>query len=687
MNELKAVPIISDNPKIPQTPDAEDIMFGYKAYAKTIAEVIAAKENKTPLVIGVYGDWGSGKTTLMETIISFLNSSELENAYKQKEEKTFRKIKPIWFQAWKYKNEDEILASLIERILTELKTDSFIQRCKLNFENATQSIPKATKELIKKFTDIDLDTFISELDFKKKHSFYTTFNDFFNRILCSYLNETPLIDIPDEHNDEKAALAIFIDDLDRCPKPKIREVLETVKLFMDKCGCVFIIGAAKAIIEDAIEDVYKKDADRFLDKIVNVTFNLPKIRDKHLIDLLKENNEIQNLEIIEQNFSILSKALQSNPRNIKRFLNDINLKSGILRNMEEDSDIDFKNILIWNIVEYSHKTLYIHMRDNPKDFLILKDEIKNVIDEHGFVLEEKLKTVRATLREFAGDSDIRNIIHSLDINTEEEFQQLIYLNSITESTSKDEIEIKQSKVHFDEMVELPAKKEFIYQEGEKKQLVKPVEIGIFPVANNLYSEFYRDNGYENYEHTNYWTEQGRNWLKSKKIDSPRFWNDSQWNKPDHPVVGVSWYEAVAFCNWMTEKYGKGIYKYRLPTELEWEFAARGEDGRVFPWGHEFDKERCNNNESDLNETSAVTKYSNGISPFKCYDMAGNVWEWTKTDYYTGIEKDDFELNEPPALRGGSWISTGLNCRCAARNYLRPDGRDDVIGFRCSRITL
>jgi predicted KAP-like P-loop ATPase len=119
MPDNSPVYIISDSP------EKESNLFGFDAYAKTIAELIAYKENKTPLVIGIYGPWGSGKTTLMETVRSYLNDSK-----KFKDKGTYRKCKTVWFQAWKYKEEDEILAALIEEIFRTMQRDGFFEKFK-----------------------------------------------------------------------------------------------------------------------------------------------------------------------------------------------------------------------------------------------------------------------------------------------------------------------------------------------------------------------------------------------------------------------------------------------------------------------------------------------------------------------------------------------------------------------------
>ncbi|MDA0738371.1 MAG: formylglycine-generating enzyme family protein [Nitrospirae bacterium] len=207
---------------------------------------------------------------------------------------------------------------------------------------------------------------------------------------------------------------------------------------------------------------------------------------------------------------------------------------------------------------------------------------------------------------------------------------------------------------------------FLYgDEKAEKDIAYDFEIDIYPVTNEQFREFIEIGGYEGKEEC--WDPKGWEWKNMEKLTQPRLWDDSQWNQPDHPVVGISWYEADAFSRWA----GK-----RLPTEEEWEKAARGTEGRVYPWGDEFDSEKCNNQESGSDGTTPVTKYVNGLSPYGCYDMAGNVWEWTNSWYE--------ERNRNRVVRGGSWVNGAGYLRSSNRFRDTPTSRGNYVGFRCTR---
>jgi formylglycine-generating enzyme required for sulfatase activity len=161
-------------------------------------------------------------------------------------------------------------------------------------------------------------------------------------------------------------------------------------------------------------------------------------------------------------------------------------------------------------------------------------------------------------------------------------------------------------------------------------------------------------------------------------------------KKDHPVVNVSWDDAMAYCKWFNEtcKSDLGDLLLRLPTEADWEKAARGAYGNEWPWGNEFDQNKCNSLEGKKGGTTPVGVYSSlgGDSPYGCADMVGNVWEWThslfaKYPYNVKDGREDEASRSSRVLRGGSFLNARSYARCAYRYDSAPDGRYDYIGFR------
>ena len=178
-------------------------------------------------------------------------------------------------------------------------------------------------------------------------------------------------------------------------------------------------------------------------------------------------------------------------------------------------------------------------------------------------------------------------------------------------------------------------------------------------------------------------------------EPPRHWDARKppQGKEDHPVVWVSWYDAVAYCKWLAEVTDQ---PYRLPSEAEWEKAARGADGRIYPWGNEWDAGRCNTREGGKNDTTPVGAYPQGASLYSLLDMAGNVFEWARSLWGPDSLKPKFKYpyndadgrENPEAglvthrvMRGGSWSSYRSHTRCAYRFRNFPSVRWDGFGFR------
>lgn len=155
--------------------------------------------------------------------------------------------------------------------------------------------------------------------------------------------------------------------------------------------------------------------------------------------------------------------------------------------------------------------------------------------------------------------------------------------------------------------------------------------------------------------------------------------DSRFEGDDRPRENVNWYEAMAFANWLGNLLGM---KVALPTIAQWQRAARGDDDRYFPWGDEYDEERCNTLETGLKSTTPVDRYHKGAAPYGVYDMAGNVWEWTMNTAAAAEKGRDSRR----AVAGGSFVSPCDRAHTAFRYYLDPRVRYSSIGIRLVGLT-
>jgi formylglycine-generating enzyme required for sulfatase activity len=226
-----------------------------------------------------------------------------------------------------------------------------------------------------------------------------------------------------------------------------------------------------------------------------------------------------------------------------------------------------------------------------------------------------------------------------------------------------------------EMIEIPEDPFTMGTDGSEDEAPQQVihldrfEIAKHPVTNQSYESFLNDNSDQ---------------------PAPEYWKGR--TPPadllNHPVVEVTWDDAQAYATWLSAKTGQ---TYRLPTEAEWEKAARGTDGRIYPWGAAFDTSRCNTREEGPGHSTPVDYYPEGTSPYGVMDMAGNASEWCSDWYKEGYAEilspnpTGPQIGEHRVTRGSSWRYSTNMARCAARYFCPPDMRRDNTGIRLVRI--
>jgi formylglycine-generating enzyme required for sulfatase activity len=722
--------ILSDQP-------ANQDQLSFSPYAETLAEIISDPNTDTPLTIGVFGGWGCGKTSLMQMVRDLVKKADFP-------------VRTVWFNAWLYSREQALWRALVSRVLREVrlfptlgdKEKDNLRHLEVrlyppttptsgHFQLSSNVLPGLGGAVLPPLTCLEvmkrraerenqpidgLEDLIADVEASEAltrrdqiaalDDFRETFNAISRRCIVDH-----------------GRLVVFVDDLDRCLPEKAVEVLEAVKLFLDVPGCVFVLGIDRAALEEGVrvryaggygvDSVTTLDGPRYLEKIIQIPFSLPPIPADKVADYVKEVTA-GNLpdSRCEKVFSV---GLEPNPRRIKRTLNIFMLLWRLAQKREGLRDvINPVRLAKIVIIQQYHANLFALIAQGPHYLIDLEYRFREANRPKGETLEEGEDISAGPLIEFLNRGllcDLLTCTSASEANAN--FIDLtpagvLEYVTLTRSTVEGEITSQEAtRLPFEpQMVNIPAgaflmgtpegeaselsnlgvSKDWIKSEVPQHKVDLPAyAIGRYPVTNAEFIRFVEDGGYVE---RSYWTEDGWKQKERNGWTAPRYWKDERCNAPSQPVVGVSWYEALAYCSWLAAKTGRG---YRLPTEAEWEKAARGSDGQRYPWGEEWRPELCNNAESGSGRTTSVGQYPEGESPFGTEEMVGQVWEWCSSKdmpyYYDPTDgREELEGYHKRILRGGSWYSSSpaIVCRCSFRRKGLPWGGFNDGGFRCAR---
>ncbi len=253
--------------------------------------------------------------------------------------------------------------------------------------------------------------------------------------------------------------------------------------------------------------------------------------------------------------------------------------------------------------------------------------------------------------------DAVKLLLGTDLHWEEVTQHIIppigeVISPLGYALAHDDIEIRAAALEvLDATVSIPNGTAQIGEECASFE-IDGFQIGVYPVTNAQYLRFLQETGHEPPKD---WTEY------------PQLSYDIYGLKGDHPIIWVSCEDAEEYANYVVG---------RLPSFVEWQYTSRGHDDRLFPWGYEIDKPRCNTTELGAEGTTPVGMFKDGVSPFGCYDMLGNVWEWTDTSY---DEKDAFRV-----ACGGAWYYSHDYSTCISFDFFSKNYSEFIIGFRIAK---
>jgi formylglycine-generating enzyme required for sulfatase activity len=761
-------------------------------------------EAQTPLTVGVFGPWGSGKTSLMRML-----REEIDR-------KGLRFVRTVWFTAWKYDRQEALWRAFILRVLEALyprvpreQWGDAEKKLAAHLDRMVESVYRAVEweEAARWALDLGrlgkeaakLPGFLllssagagalaealgisPDLAEAVRREVQTArleqlvsmeqFEDRFRQALAMALQV-------EKGAEDRRRLIVFVDDLDRCLPEKAVEVLETIKLFLEVEGTVFVLGADREVIERGIETRYaalfrRAEADEraempirgdaYLQKIVQIPFHLPPLSVEDVGEYIGklEANLPAEARLDETTLQVFAHGLLPNPRQVKRALNIFRLLKEIARERLPAGSVAWPLLAKTVLIQTQWPDLYRLWRQYPTLVQTLEEEYarhpwteEEAVRGRSLQAEEVVEGVKGeparkggllepyltrrteysllyqmlTFPEEAGEGEARARFSGLTRSQMEVYVRLagaVELETpvvelpgdlMTDLLSGDRARIQDAVARLEErepdregalhrrmreqllgvmrdparparervsagdalaflgdprfrpdlwylpdepllgFVEIPEGPFLMGSNSHQHEVILPTYyIARYPVTVAQWRAFVEDSKHE-----------PENLESLREVDN-------------HPVVWVSWLDAIAYCRWLTEKLKsceetqeplatllrKGGWVITLPSEAQWEKAARGTDGRKYPWG----------NKPILIKRSGTTPvgcYSPQTdSPYGCTDMAGHVWQWTS------------ESGDRPGryvIRGGGYFPwEGQTGSCTDRSEWGPYGYKDV-GFR------
>lgn len=725
---------------------AEEDRFNFHDYAEALSQIVLT--GSTPITVGIFGPWGSGKTSLMRLIAYHLRGQRDPEA---------RRPHVMWFNAWQYERDERpVWRSLLLRALNELRTldlspEDVAQVAQwetllcaqtpgerlgaLEIERPTpaggesqpgKSVLQVNLPLFPEAAPLfdflnaagdEAEKLESLLDavrrkevnaYRQQMRLLEAFPSGFARLVNEYIwNRNGL-------------LTIFIDDLDGCVPTRALQVLETVKLFLNVPGCAFFLAADHDQLEEVISLRYGEQeigaGESYLEKLVQLPFSLPPLAEAQMESFITDTAPYLPTDVRR----IFAYGLPQNPRMVKRMLNIYRLLHELAEQRISQGkmvDIDPTLLAKMVVIQGRYRELYRNMLEYPNLIQELDLRARGMTPETEGVaipgletlssLVETYTSVRPLMRilrigtpfanltplEIGGylhltlstgrdqtltlepnqrlwddllSRDLTRIHPAVNAVRQQKLQQQ-YVTALAKLLRRDRVTpieqrlsaawamgyLEEDPRDFDARVTIPAG-EFPYGKESLPYYLMAYQIAKYPVTNAQYARFLQAHPEIPVPYVDADWARIYNWDAEQRT-YPR-------GKGNYPVVLVTWDEAAAYCTWSGG---------RLPSQEEWERAARGLDGRAYPWGSDFDTTYANTRESGIGSTTPVGVFVDGASAAGLLDMAGNVWEWTSSDYNL----------QTKVIRGGAWNFPAESAQTFTVERSRTDNRSNAIGFR------
>jgi formylglycine-generating enzyme required for sulfatase activity len=730
----------SHPPLLDDAPTARNQLPGFEAYVNTLSRILLDPHIHTPMTLGVFGDWGSGKTSLMLQLRDKVTGGEEGRP-------THR---AVWFNAWKYNQEEALWRALLLILLDDLERliprdrppqDTEGTEPELLLTQLRQALYRDVTWTEKGERHLDwtaaltagaglafnlvlsgvglglVDTVVDEARktlgkgepvsrlgelaqaFKREEIVHEQAQlRSLEQFQANFARLVEVLVRREGATDRK--LVIFVDDLDRCTPEKAVQVLEALKLFLDVPGCITLLALSAREVENAVLLRYKGKVDpkQYLEKIIQVPFTLPPMENEAM------QTYVERLApaLPERCAQVFAQGLaEPNPRQVKRVLNAFLLLNRLLEERHDlRQSITPVRLAKFVTLQHVHPEFYELLRYRNPGYLPQLARYFREVESGGRPRageEPDVSPLPEALRDFQADDALRRLLCLFE-EEDDRFDGLkpldvrSYITLTKRSTPLETPAVITARLSFEpELVPVPAgafwmgtsdeqiaalrrrydwAKDFDFKrEQPQREITLPeYQIGRYPVTNAEYAEF----------------------VRAARHAAPRHWRGGAFPEElaSHPVVNVTWHDALAYVTWLREQTEQ---PYRLPTEAEWEQAARGTEGLLWPWGNDWEPQKCNMQLSGPGGTTPVGQYSPaGDSPYGCADVAGNVWEWCSSlyqpyPYERGDGRENLEEQGARVLRGGSWYNDNPAwVRCASRDGDLPGLNYGLLGFRVAR---
>lgn len=673
-----------------------------------IYDILRHPQTRTPMAIAVYGDWGAGKTSAMRWLDDKL---AIWNEKGKGSDKV--RVKTVWFYPWKYHSKEDVWRGLISEVIIK----------SINVEDATiATVTNAAKRfagfLGRSFVqvlaniklkgkagplegELSLSAIKQILDeyHEAAHPEKAFLNEF-EEILRSWLDDTL---------GENERMVIFIDDLDRCLPEVALEVLEALKLYLNIERLLFVVGIDRTVVDQLVQKHYERlglapeKSGKYLAKMFQAEVPVEpseKQTAAYLSDQLADVG-LWTARLSEEDRAIFEGVIlrraESNPREVKRLINSaLMFGAGAIIGSEnvgnEDSRMEFRQGLqvffVREILDKRHGRARLQIQEVGQRFFAAWSKIVcadpdalRSLSASALRFQEKQSEATDTIGPDAPLESILEIPQPYQsLLKEPMFHNLLFLLQDADLGELMRIPYPRNEALVARMAR-PVQPEGFIRELQANMVRVPG--GKFTMGSE---ELIIERPV--HEVTLKSFEISATAVTQAQYEAVMGNNPSYFIEPDCPVECVSWEEAMAFCERLSEKEGRS---YALPSEAQWEYACRAGSTTRFCYGDD---------DNGLGEYAWYKQNSAGRThpvaekkpnAWGLYDMHGNVWEWCQDswhDNYKGAPTDGSAWGEPVdalrVLRGGSWSNLAQRCRSAFRNNNTPADRSHNIGFRVVR---